>query len=118
MKHFKTNSDIGAVLVGNTAWTFAVPNMGGDGTTDVFIGTKEEIQKERYTQYHSEDFIKGSNGIRHNIVFISSVQGKFGIYENDCDYTDQKALKNPIEVLEGRYGVYRGEMCVAFIKWE
>jgi hypothetical protein len=118
MKHFKTFADIGSVLVGNEDWTFAVPNKGGDGETDVFISDKGDIKREIQSDYHSINYIFDQKGKRHDLNFISSVQGKFGIYENDTDYSDKAALKKPLIILEGRYGVYNGEWCVVFEKWE
>lgn len=108
MKSFECSSDIGSVLIGNEKWTFAVPNIGGDGTTSVRVyeSDKEFIEDEWRKELH----------------FISSVQGTFGIYDYDCAY--QELLRGDITindalcVLNGRYGVYNGEWKVAFVKWE
>lgn len=112
MKHFKTGSDIGCVLIGNEDWTFAVPNVGGDGETDVFIVEKEDIKYYNGQQYILYD------GVRHYLNYISSAHGRFGIYDYDCDYSDKEKLKQPTEILEGRYYIYKGEMCVVFLKKE
>ena len=37
VKRLYCDSDIGSCLIGNKDWTFAVPNMGGDGTTKISI---------------------------------------------------------------------------------
>ena len=41
MKEYYGDSDIGAVLIGNHDWTFAVPNIGGDGTTKILVFDNE-----------------------------------------------------------------------------
>lgn len=110
MKHFKTCSDIGCVLIGNEDWTFSVPNIGGDGETDVFIVDKEDIK-----YYNGQQYIK-YNGVRYYLTYISSVHGKFGIYDYDCNYSDKEKLKQPIEILNGIYYLYKGDMCVTFFK--
>lgn len=110
MKHFKTNSDIGSVLIGNEDWTFAVHNIGGDGTTDVYIFDSDE--------YRETKMINGMKKNNDNFKYVSSAQGKFGIYSYDCAFSNKENLKNPIEIIEGRYGIYSGEWCVVFVKWE
>lgn len=117
MKHFKTDSDIGCVLIGNEEWTWAVPNIGGDGETDVFISEKEDI-KFKKENYNNRNYIVDENKCKHWIDYISTVQGKVGIYNYDCAFSDKEALKNPIEILEGRYAVYNSERCVVFVKWK
>lgn len=94
------DSDVGSVLIGNKDWTFDVPNFGGDGVTDIFVFDNENA---------FDDY-------RREFKYISSVQGKFNIYSNDCAFeaNDEDVLLT----LKGRYGVYRGEHKVAFVKWE
>lgn len=104
MKRLYCDSDIGSCLIGNKDWTFAVPNIGGDGTTtiSIFDGDTEEFR-----QYEQS----------HNLRFISSVQGTFNIYSYDCAYRFCND-EDVIGTLNGRYGVYQGHMKVAFVKWE
>lgn len=104
MEIFYCESDIGSVLIGNNDWTFAVPNIGGDGTTRVCIFEKED---DMFLQYHK----------RKDIKFISSVQGTFNIYGYDCAFVhclDEEI----VATLSGRYGVFQGEWEVVFVKWE
>lgn len=109
MKKINCDSDIGAVLIGNSDWTFAVPNVGGDGTTRV------RIYKD------SQEFIADGKWTE-GLTFISSVQGTFNIYQYDCAYTP--LLKGePMEkeiraTLSGRYLVYSGLWKVAFVQRE
>lgn len=108
MKEFVCDCDIGSVLIGDENWTFAIPNIGGDGETEIRV---YESNKEWF------------EGDWHNgMTFISSVQGRFGIYEYDCAYHELLRGKMTIEdamlVLHGRYGVYNGYYKVAFVKWE
>lgn len=109
MKKFKTDCDIGSVLIGNEAWTFAVPNYGGDGTTTVVIFNSDE------------EFAKSGIKEKKKLDFISSAQGRFGIFGYDCDYHElmrgEMTLDDAVCVLSGRYGVYRGEYIVVFVKW-
>ena len=108
MKRFDTYCDIGSVLIGDENWTFAVPNIGGDGTTEVRVYSVE-------SEFHDDSWAKG-------MEFISSVQGRFGIYRYDCDFDKlrkkEMTIKDSVCVLEGRYGVYNGFYKVAFVKWE
>ena len=117
MKHIKTNSDIGSVLIGNTEWTFAIPNIGGDGTTHVFIAEQSDIKPYREENYNKFDSCIVFNEKTMPISFISSAQGEFGIYENDCDFNDKKQLLKPIMKLSGRYGIYHGIYCVVLVEW-
>ena len=108
MKRFSCDSDIGSVLIGDENWTFAVPNIGGDGTTKVRVyDSNAEFSADPWA---------------HGMKFVSSAQGRFGIYRYDCDFeelhTGKMSINNAIAVLSGRYGVYRGEWKVAFVKWE
>ena len=104
MKRLKCDSDIGSCLIGNKYWTFAIPNRGGDGTTYISIFKGENSEFRQYK-------------IKHELVFISSVQGTFNIYSYDCAFTDN--LEDYILItLSGRYGVYQGNWEVVFVKWE
>ena len=104
MKKLTCDSDIGSCLIGNKDWTFAVPNFGGDGTTEIYIFDREE--KSFY------DFEK-----KHDLKFISSVQGLFNIYNYDCAFPECDD-NDIILTLNGRYGIYRGSWKVVFVKWE
>lgn len=108
MKRFVCDSDIGSVLIGNEDWTFAVPNIGGDGETKVRIyGSDTAFAKDAW-----------SNGME----FVSSAQGEFGIFRYDCDFEELRkgnmTISDAVCVLKGRYGIYRGRYKVAFVKWE
>lgn len=105
MKKLTCDSDIGSCLIGNKDWTFAVPNIGGDGTTEILIFDK--VGEELY-EYEKE----------HNLKFISSVQGTFNIYSYDCAFTNNCNEEDVIATLSGRYGVYQGHWKVAFVKWK
>ena len=107
MKRLYCSSDIGSCLIGNKDWTFAVPNMGGDGTTKIAISDNYRKNSEEFFEYEK----------KHDLQFISSVQGTFHIYSYDCAYRDCKD-EDVIATLSGRYAVYRGYMEVVFVKWE
>lgn len=97
-------SDIGSVLIGNNDWTFAVPNIGGDGETKIVICENDED----FTHYKSKH--------RGKLDFISSVQGYFNIYNYDCAYHNIQDA-TVLTTLYGRYGVYSGEYVVVFVRW-
>ena len=101
MKELKCISDIGSVLVGNKDWSFAIPNIGGDGITIIVIFEN----CNEFRKYEENNSLK----------FISSIQGTFNIYIHDCAFECRN--DDVIETLSGRYGVYQGEMKVAFVKW-
>lgn len=108
MRKFSCDSDIGSVLIGDQDWTFAVPNVGGDGSTKVRIyDSKQEFLADKWAK---------------DMKFISSVQGKFGIFRYDCVFEElrrgEMTMKNAVCVLNGRYGIYNGLYKVAFVKWE
>ena len=98
------DSDIGSCLIGNKDWTFAVPNIGGDGETTISIFDSDD---EEFIKYHKQNKLK----------FISSAQGTFNIYSYDCAFRGCKN-EDVIATLSGRYGVYQGDWEVAFVKWE
>ena len=104
MKTLYCSSDIGSCLIGNKDWTFAVPNIGGDGKTKITIFESDDTEFRNY-----EDI--------HHLKFISSVQGTFNIYSYDCAYRTCDD-KDVIATLSGRYGVYKGVWEVVFVKWE
>ena len=100
MKVLYCSSDIGSCLIGNKDWTFAVPNIGGDGTTKILIFDKNE--EKEFLEY------------KKKLNFISSVQGTFNIYNYDCAYHNCYD-EDIIDTLSGRYGVYQGNYKVAFV---
>lgn len=110
MKQYMTSSDIGAVLIGNEDWTFAVPNGIGDGESIVRVYSSD-------TEFRNDPWSK-------EMQFISSAQGTFGIFGYDCDYHDllrhEMSIKDSVCVLKGRYGLYNksGSYRVAFVKWD
>ena len=104
MKKLSCYSDIGSCLIGNKDWTFAVPNIGGDGTTKILIFDRDN---DEFVKYRDE----------HNLKFISSVQGTFNIYKYDCAFHSCDD-EDVIATLTGRYGVYQGYWKVVFVKWE
>ena len=108
MKRLSCACDIGSVLIGDENWTFAVPNIGGDGETEIRVfDSNKEFASSRWGK---------------EMNFISSVQGRFGIYEYDCAFQEllrgNMTISDAMIVLEGRYGVYNGYYKVAFVKWE
>lgn len=104
MKRLSCYSDIGSCLIGNKDWIFAVPNIGGDGETKISIFSEDGKEFWEYEK-------------KHNLKFISSVQGTFNIYSYDCAFHECKD-EDVIATLSGRYGVYQGEWEVAFVKWK
>lgn len=104
MKKLHCSSDIGSCLIGNKDWTFAVPNIGGDGTTEIAIFEKDGAEFAKYEK-------------ANDLKFISSVHGTFNIYNYDCAFPacDEADV---IATLSGRYGVYQGFYKVAFVKWK
>ena len=103
MKKLYCSSDIGSCLIGNKDWTFAVPNIGGDGRTKIIIFNKDGKEFAEYSK-------------NHKLNFISSVQGTFNIYSYDCAFSEPE--DEVIATLTGRYGVYNSYMTVVFVKWE
>lgn len=109
MVEYRTSSDIGAVLIGNEDWTFAVPNGIGDGENIVRVYSSD-------AEFMNDPWSKG-------MKFISSAQGTFGIFGYDCDYHEllrhEMSIKDAVCVLKGRYGVYYkpNSYRVAFVKW-
>ena len=104
MKRLYCDSDIGSCLIGNKDWTFAVPNMGGDGTTKISIFG---VDGKEFREYEK----------KHKLEFVSSAQGTFNIYSYDCAFPNCKD-EDVIWTLNGRYGVYSGRMEVVFVKWQ
>lgn len=102
MRIYTCISDIGSALVGNKDVRFALPNIGGDGTTFVYI-FESEGELSLFPQYANK------------LSFVTSIEGKFNLFSYDCSHG---ADEDVITTLEGRYGVYRGDHIVGLVKWE
>lgn len=103
MKEFITGSDIGSVLIGNTEWTFAVPNGEGDGITTVYVfDSQSEFD-------HHEKIISAES-------YISCAQGVFNIYAHDCAFMNIEKAQ-VVTSLFGRYGIYAEKQKVVFVRW-
>lgn len=103
MKRLHCTSELGCCLIGNNDWVFAVPNIGGDGTTKISIFDKEDKEFSEYEK-------------KHNLKFISSAHGTFNIYSHDIarPWSNDEVV---IATLSGSYGVYQGKMEVVFVSW-
>lgn len=101
MKEFKCDSDIGSVLVGNEQMQFALPNIGGDGTTTLLIyDSIWEYDRARDEQHDK---------------YVTCIQGTFNVFKYDCSNGDKKDV---IITLQGRYSVYRNYYTVILVRWE
>ena len=100
MKTFDCYSDIGSVLVGNKEVRFALPNIGGDGVTKLFI--------------FDDDASFRAHTVSNMVGFVTSIEGKFNVYSYDCSRGNDKDV---LITLEGRYAVYQGEWIVVLVKW-
>lgn len=97
MKTYKTDSDIGSVLVGTKEFGVALTNGCGDGETTVIVLDKGEEDK-----------------LRKDATFNTSIGGTFNIYSYDCSMrTDEDILTT----LSGQYGVYYWGYEVYFVEW-
>ena len=98
MKEYLCISDIGSVLVGNKIVRFALPNIGGDGTTKLIVCDWDE-ESEATT----------------NAEFVTCIEGEFNVFKYDCsDGSDEDVIL----ALEGRYGIYKDFYKVILVKWE
>ena len=95
MKKLESDSDIGGVLIGTKRFMANMTNGAGDGTTEILIVEKGEIDLSEYK-------------------YNTSVKGKFNIYAYDCSNGDDEDI---IAKLKGRYGVYYCDGTVVFEKW-
>ena len=101
MKRYFCASDIGSVLVGNEQVQFALPNVGGDGMTELVIcENPEEFQ----------DSVRGEKD-----TFVTSIKGSFNVFSYDCSNGSKEDV---IATLDGRYGVYQNWYRVILVKWE
>jgi hypothetical protein len=98
MKKYYCTSEVGSVLIGNEQVRFAIPNGYGDGLTAVRV----------YDIGEAIDI----NG--NDLHFKTFVEGTFNIYDYDCCDGSQEHV---LATLDGRYGVYIGELLVVFQKW-
>lgn len=93
----KTESDAGAVRVGTETFSVMIRNGRGDGTTRVAVFNEEPVEL---------------SGLLHTaMLFQTSVEGDFDIYDYDC------TGGNPIMHLSGRYAAYSYDGIVIMIKW-
>lgn len=99
LSQFNCCSDIGSVLVGNKEVRFALPNIGGDGTTKLFV--------------FDDDMSFRTHAVSNIVDFVTSIEGKFNVFSYDCSRGNDEDV---IATLEGRYGVYRGEWIVVLVK--
>ena len=101
MKKFKLDSDIGSVLVGNEQVQFALPNIGGDGTTTLLIyNSTQEYDKVREERQDK---------------FVTCIQGTFNVFNYDCSDGNKEDV---VITLQGRYGVYNNDYTVILVRWE
>jgi len=100
MKTYYCDSDIGSVLVGNKEMQFALPNIGGDGTTKLIVCSMSEYENKVS---------------RPDDEFVTSINGKFNVFSYDCSNGDDEDV---IATLEGRFGVYRNSWKVILERWD
>ena len=101
MKTYECYSDIGSVLVGNKEVRFALPNIGGDGMTMLYV--------------FDDDPSFYSHIISKKVKFVTTIEGRFNAFSYDCSNGNDEDI---VTTLEGRYGVYQGEWTVVLVKWE
>lgn len=101
MKTYECYSDIGSVLVGNKEVRFALPNIGGDGMTKLYVFDNEASFS--------------THPVSGKVKFVTCIEGKFNVFSYDCSRGDDEDV---IATLEGRYGIYRGEWIVVLVRWE
>lgn len=101
IKKFRTYADIASVLIGNDDYRIALPIYGGDGAINVSIFDSNQ-EFEDYFGDNAPDF-------------LTTVEGKFNVYEEDCSKLGEQDIK---ETLNGRYGIYHGHYCLCFVCWE
>lgn len=89
---FVIDSEIGSVLVGTKDFRVLIPNGYGDGETLIKVGTKEDFKNI-------------------NKEFWTVLDGKFNVYENDCNNDSDIII-----TLEGRYFIYYYDGTVYFEK--
>ncbi|MBR5272780.1 MAG: hypothetical protein IKU25_05230, partial [Clostridia bacterium] len=82
----------GSLMVGNDDFTVHFPNGYGDGVFTVTVSDKKPTGK------------------RHK--FIGSIDGKFNVYDDDCD------KDTVLCELDGTYGVYCNNGDIYLVKWE
>lgn len=98
MKRYCCASDIGSVLVGNEQVQFALPNIGGDGMTELVIcENNEEYESVR----------------KDKDVFVTVIKGSFNVFGYDCSNGNEEDV---IATLDGYYGVYQNFYKVILVK--
>ena len=89
----KTDSDVGALKIGNENFSIRIPNGEGDGTTRYAI-LKKGTDENKY--FNDRMF-----------NYVCAIQGKFNIYAYDCgDWVD-------LADVEGTFSVYYFEGLIA-----
>lgn len=96
IKEFKSYADVGGVLIGDKNFGIIVRNGYGDGITIVKVCGKGDIDIPPYK-------------------FLTSINGKFNIYKNDCCKRHEDDI---LTTLDGRYGIYSGDGIVYFEEWD
>lgn len=95
-----TSSDAGGVLVGDLSGTFGivVNNGYGDGKTMVVVADRGQVNGDRFR-------------------FETTIEGQAKVYRYDCaDLSDDPG--DAVTILDGRHGVYYGDGCVVFERWD
>lgn len=96
-REFKTYSDVGSLLVGDSNMTVLIPNGRGDGTTRVAVFSGEDA--------------KSFNSDLMN--FFTIIRGEINVFGYDCD---DPAKSDPVCKLSGSFSVYYSEGFVALVK--
>ena len=89
----KTDSDRGCLKIGNGESFFYIPNGYGDGTTRYAILRENEPLNE------------------FMFDFFCSIQGRFSIYNYDCD-----DFSKPIDEINGEYAIFSHDGMIVFKK--
>lgn len=117
MERYESSSHCGAVLIGNEQWAFGVPDVGGDGGVEIFVFDNSkwvfDESKTEFAQFENECRQNGNP-----LNFISSAEGTFNIYDNDCALDEDSPEECVLTTLSGRYGIYTADMTAVFVKWE
>lgn len=86
-------SDAGGLKIGNGAFSIIIPNGVGDGKT-------------RYAVFNDSAEFNDQM-----MDFVTSVSGEISIYNYDCG-------RDVDCTISGRYGIYRYDGLIAFVRWD